>query len=206
MNLKTTTLITLFFTSIISFSQVEKGKWFVGASSNFNFSSVSTDTKLTDGNNTNYNEGPTFTTFFIAPKVGYTPIKNLVTGLEISLHFSKSDNDLYGDYSTYTFSPFVRYYFLENKFKPFANVSYGIGGRSNDISSGDFYSNQIETINSTVYDFKVGAGIAYFVSESIALELNLNYVNEKITTKLDTRKNTSTTSGIRSLIGFSIFI
>ncbi|BDD05579.1 outer membrane beta-barrel protein [Aureibacter tunicatorum] len=159
---------------------IEKGKIMIGGSSNIRFKSEkSTEVFIVDGNKVSYDDDDD-KNFNINIGAGYTVIDNLIIGLDISYLYSnlngmffinsgddiqriKMNNKLTG----LDFNMFSKYYFTEQKFKPYAQI--GAGYSLSRQYSGDFEQkyNGINLVG--------GAGAAYFITPSISVELGLNY-------------------------------
>ena len=93
-------------------------------------------------------------------------VDNLAIGAYMPLGFSKSDN-----FSSLIFGigPFIRYYQMyEDNMGMFVGGKGGIIGNANN-SNGEKY---------TDWDYQLGldAGVAYFLNESVGLEVYLSYL------------------------------
>jgi opacity protein-like surface antigen len=171
----------LFFTSmflvivIVGFSQTGKGGWLLGG--NLSFSSIS---QSSDGGS------GTSTVFQLTPKVGVFVINNLAVILNTSYTSVGS-----GSFSDHTLSigPAARYYFKGSEMvKFFAGAGISFGSATGE--------------KSTAYQFE--AGPAFFITPSVALELNINYENAKY--KDNQYNNTITQSQFGIGIGFMIYL
>lgn len=183
-------VVLLAIISLNCFGQTEKGKLHIGAFSNFNFTYTSYD-----------KEKSGHADFFIAPRIGYLFVENFSGGLEGALLLS-------GSSTTYVISPFLKYYFLKGKSKPFINTQYGLGVKNDDYPSLDAFGAPINTENHTrISSFTIGGGFAYFINETVSLEFNANYLNKKYTTKNNQNyKNSTKANSYQLLIGFGIFL
>lgn len=207
MKLQKITLFLFTFLTIISFSQTEKGTYYIGANSNFNFSTSSSDFKSENAGANNINKN---TQIKLSGEIGYLIVDKLVSGLEANYSSLKEENN--NDNTGFlTISPFVKYYFSDTSFKPFARLSYGFGKVFKE--EGGFYiydgNNYISTDSKTsINKLNAGGGIAYFFNNYISVEFILNYFEETYTNKFEhnNSESKSIVSGISSSIGFSIFL
>lgn len=124
-------------------AQLDKGNWLGGGDANFSSTKNKSET---------FNEK--FNDLRINPNFGYFFIDNLSGGLQINLVFTNSNPGNNGSKaSSYGFSPFLRYYFLETdkRINLFGEVNYsyrtGKTGSSDNINwsgygvkAGQYYS------------------------------------------------------------------
>lgn len=185
-------LFTLF--TITTFSQTEKRKFLIGGTTNFGSS------YLTEGD-----KGFTTTTsnFTFSSNAGYTIMEDLFVGLNVQ--FLSSDYKIKflnaeSNTTQITFSPFMKYYFLKDKFRPFALIRYGFGtSKYNDIdSSGEFES------NSDLTKLNLGGGISYFFTNYFSLEFEAFY--QKDTSSSTIQNDDLKYYGFGTNLGFSIFL
>lgn len=125
--------------------------------------------------------------FTIAPDVGYFFYDKLAAGINLSYTY---DNIFDLDYQYFGIGPIVRYYFLKpdkmvNAFLQ-GNYYYYEGGGNNN---GRFHNNG--------YGFKAGSAI--FLNSSVALELSLDYISNRL-------NSTSKEETIMIGIGFQIHL
>ncbi|MFD0837261.1 hypothetical protein ACFQ0I_15890 [Mariniflexile aquimaris] len=161
-------IISLFFTTF-SYSQITKNNWLVGGSGNFK----TTTTKfLSDGTKPYDNR----TIFTIAPNVGYFFYDKLSGGISLSYTY----DNIFEDYQYFGIGPFVRYYFLnpEKRINLFlqGNYNYYEGGAKtvDGNDTGKFHNNG--------HGFKAGSAI--FLNSSVALELSLDYISNRLNSTL----------------------
>jgi len=157
-------LITFLFTIILVSSlsaQTEQGKILIGASSNFNFVSLS----LTDLEGVDESDMPEMTSSSseFSFDGGYFVIDNLALGLFISREGSKleleGESDSESSLMTYGFM--ARYYFGESGL--FGAASYGIGTQDNGGDDIDLSA------------MGIGVGYALFLSDNISINPSLGY-------------------------------
>lgn len=188
--------------TINTFSQTENGKIFIGASSNLNASFINYSSKSDNSNGIDFGSSNNFS---INPRAGYFIIDGFLIGFQANLSFNSFDRDGTSGSSSnsLSFAPFVRYYFLPGPFKPFINARYGFG--SSESKFRDF-EGLLDESRSTIRDLQAGGGVAYFINQTISLELGLNYIRSAI--KADNSPNNfrNINSGIFSSIGFAIFL
>jgi hypothetical protein len=143
--------VLLIAVSTVGFSQTYKGQWMVGGNANFTSEKIGSN-----DNTTSY--------FALMPNVGYFFATNFAGGLRVHLDSEKfEDQDANTTFST---SPFIRYYFLPptSKTNIFADASYGFGTTGMGNKEG---FNQ----------FAVSAGPAIFLTRNTALEFALQYMS-----------------------------
>ena len=146
----------------------------------------------------------TSSSFIFSSNTGYSFTKNLFAGLNIQflsnnykVKFANSENNT----RQIIFSPFLKYYFLKEKLKPFALIRYGFGKSSSE----NVNSNGTTNSKSDLTKFNLGGGLSYFFNKSVNVEFSLNYFRS--TRDLDDQQNeTYITNRINSNIGFAIFL
>ena len=122
--------------------------------------------------------------FQVLPNGGYFIAKNLAAGVVLGYGHSYYDyagflNSVYGTTATtslnfhtlisntYSATPFLRYYIPSKRIKPFVEAGYWL---SKGFSKADADETQAN-FNS----FVAGAGIAFFISRKVSLDLSYNY-------------------------------
>ncbi len=195
-------LLTLLLTSIIGFSQTEKGKIYVGANSNFNFTTSNTDS-YSDMINTGANNE--FTQIHLNTEIGYFLVDNFVTGVNANYSSVKQKN--INATKTYTISGFAKYYFLEKAFKPFIRLSYGYGKLNYRLvgvsgATGFYYAK----VKPSITTLKVGTGFAYFFNKTIGLDFSINYFRDELKNPDEFLYSRSITSGFTSALGFTLLL
>jgi len=182
-------VLLLFLSSSIVFGQLEKGNFFFQGSSSIGFSSEKY-TYISGGTST---ESSKTTHFGFKPKVGYFVIENLPVGLAINVNTYKTkgiDTDNESNSNNFVIGPFARYYFLpQDKLKPTVEISAGFG------SSKDKYTSSGYTSESKygIFEFSIGAGASYFITDNIAFDILLAYNSSKYNLKSQTSP-----SGVKS--------
>jgi hypothetical protein len=136
----------------------------------------------------NFNQQDSFktTTFNFSPNFGYFICKNLMLGLSLGIG-TTSDNKARGlknrFYLNTTCVPFVRYYFLKEKLKPFLYAKFGYVNSTSLIKGN---SANVDGITGGG-----GLGFAYFVNRHVGIETTLGYSGVKLQ-----KQNLSSTIGI----------
>jgi len=114
----------------------------------------------------------TNTTIKFEPSAGIFLVKNLAFGLSIPISYTKSYYDTKKEeQKAYGMSPFLMYYFGEQKIKPYVIAELGYMIMQN-------YSNQSQSVVNDTYGGLVytgGAGVALFIYDKAALNLELSY-------------------------------
>ena len=209
MNIKKIALVLFILVSICSFSQTEKGKYTIGANSNLSFSK--TNGKIRGQNNTYERDLGSTTQFDISPEIGYSFLKNFFVGIGFNYQYSNEDLvdfSYWTKSNSYLSTLFLKYYFSENRFKPFLKTAYGFGVENREFQFTDI-SSRINNSKTKIQNFTFGAGIGYFLTNYISLEMSLNYsylkTNEKGTLVSDNNAS-RIFNGFNSNIGFYIFL
>lgn len=158
-SLFTTLIIFCLLTPL--FSQTEQGTLFIGGQSSVSFQS---QTQELDGGG----QEVTTNSFQFAPVGGYFVTDNLVIGAEFNLAFANTEfGQQEASSSSFTLGPIARYYFGEDNIRFFPQLGFGFlfgstesGGEEQDFNG---------------LTFNVGGGVAFFVSEKVALEGLINF-------------------------------
>lgn len=145
-------IATLFIT-FISNAQIDKGNWMMGGSGGLSNNKTKSNGFSNEGTN-----------IYISPNVGYFVIDKLNLGASVLLSFYTQSSTTT---TTYSLSPYVRYYFLEKEkqINIFSEVSYG-------------FQKQIHS-PTNLQSFNLKAGTVFFLNSSVGLEIALNYTNSK---------------------------
>jgi len=222
------TLSLAFFLLAISFSnaQVEKGSLLLGAKSNFGaFFGNSTNEYTVDGTTTS-KDGPKTTNFNFTPSVGYFFIDGFAGGLFFSANIANSKEDqeletggsetLKDNSSTIQVGPFIRYYIDMDKVKPFVEAHVGFGSQNYKYDYLDYdYSDPLnpvivikqEDMKNSLFGWGVGVGAAFFITNSVAVDVMLGYDSFSIKNEDDDKNITKNKGGSFGLdVGFSIVI
>jgi len=198
---KTKIALTILLLSTLSlFSQTEKGKYLLGASSNIGASF----TKQKFKSNTTTQEYGNTNTFSLSPHIGYFVADNFAIGIELAMSFSNykdKNNHSSSANNTYVFAPFLKYYFSQNEFKPFLFAEYGIGTHHSKHDS-PYYNYDGKNKLSVL---AIGGGVSYFINTTIGLDLGVNYSRSSSKpNENNPNDEKNIISGITSTVGFTI--
>jgi len=179
---KITLLLSMAVISTALYSQA-----FVGGSLGFSTSGSSSSS----GNVTV--DGPTSTSFLLAPMVGYYMNSQMAVGVEFGIGFTSSNNNATPSATKTTatlfgISPFVRYHVVEmGPVSVFGQGSLGIGFGSSKVKTGSVSADGPKT---TMFEIAVRPGISYKLTDQIAIEAFLGGLSYDMTTeKEDDEKN-----------------
>jgi hypothetical protein len=159
-----------FFISLTNLhAQTFKGDWMVGG--NFSLNTTSN------------------TSVSLNPSAGYFFLDNLAIGGTVNFGYLKTGNvktTLFGA------GPYVRYYFGKGNLKPFAVTEFL------------FSSSKVDGVAATSstkngHEFLLGAGLAAFVNEHVAIETIAGYTNTKYS-------GTESDGGLAIRIGFQVYL
>jgi outer membrane protein len=163
-----------------------------------------TDSKIDFGGNTSTESRITTLTF--RPHIGYFLADGFALGINtIYLYQSvrPKDNNAEIHIHLYSVGPFVKYYFQVPNFKPFIEASLNIGQRKQETElvfggPGEGTSNFSDTF--------LGVGGAYFIKNTLALELSLGFrqLSVEADPDISEQKLTSNTLGMR--LGFQLLL
>lgn len=189
-----------------------KGRLLLGGSTNggLNFSKTSYefDGDMVSEDKTN--------TFVLEGKVGYFIIDNLALGVQTGIsRFKNEDEDGNNENTSSSFNagPFASYYFDvgNSKIRPYVSANTGFGyskldGTSAVISSGDsdIVFQSFEQKDRT-FMWSAGAGVAFFLNKTIAINVETAYTNRTNKDPDDDFDAKFTTSNLGITGGLSIF-
>lgn len=179
-------------------SPTAKGNWIIGGSTNLGFNS----NKVTQKSGDYSVDGQKTTTFNITPTVGYFVIDNLAVGLNLGYEVQKQDASY--DFNqtakvtntVFSVIPSVTY-FIEADSKAFPYISAGAGYAAIKTKVAS-----TETQNDNYFVWGGKAGLAYFITPSIAIDLGLNY--QQLSTKYEETFSTAENKIIFKTLGASI--
>lgn len=195
-------LVFLFLLSILSvpsFGQTGKGKILIGTGSNLGFTSTSSRWKSDSGSGDNGSSS----SFGLSPKIGYFITDQVALGAEFQFLYSASKNSSKSHSVIYGLGPFARYYYGNEKLKPFLGAGLGFGGDSYKSTSGN---NTIKA-NYSIFNFNLEGGLAYFLNDKVSADLGISYNFIKEKDQLNNPTNYRTSSGTLTIgAGFHFFI
>jgi hypothetical protein len=139
--------LLLFVVNHHASAQLYKGQWMAGG-----------NVSVTTYNNYFFKYNSLSAT--AVPNIGYFFVDKLAGGLDFYVNWGETKFSY--NFTTYGFSPFLRYYFLpaENKVNIFANTSFGW---------------QIANLGHGFTQWTLSAGPSVFISSNFAVELALQY-------------------------------
>jgi hypothetical protein len=188
--------------SLVTRAQTEKGNFLVGGTITASTSSQtlgSTDI--------------TSTSFGISPSVSYFFAPNFAAGLITSYSYSTSKSESSAVTSKTNIlssgvGPTVRYYFpLGGKVWLFPEVDYLWGSSHTQSSSNGTVTNDL---NGNTQTFRIGPGVAYFITKSVGVEGLVYYQNlnqdQTLVSPGSSATFSSSTSGINLRIGLQVYI
>lgn len=149
--------------------QTEKGDWLVGGLLDLNTAKNST-------------------TFNFSPNAGYFLVDNLAIGGNLVFAYDKL-----GDLKVTTFGigPFVRYYFTDDKVRPFFAGDMTFEKRKFETTQG---SNTEDA-----FSWFLGGGAAFFINENVAVDGIIGYSHSKVSDE-------EGSGGLRLRVGFQVYI
>ena len=187
------TFFTLF--SLCLSAQTEKGNWFFGADTSLGFTSSNAQAE-SDGKEVG--EKTTVSKFSFKPNVNYFIMDNLSVGLGVQFDSTTekdgSDSDTV---STTAILPGVKYFFNSgNSFVPYVGVGAGLIS----VSAGDYDEEKYSG-----FAFGANGGFAYFVNESVSLNVGLTYLNSNMKNKKESSYVVKS-GAFGVIVGFGIFL
>lgn len=164
-------LLVMSFTATPLFAQnpIAKGKVLVDA----DFSLTSENADLDDDWDTEVDN----TNYIYDVRVGYAVIDNLEIGIGLTSKYSKQEianpyfnSEVVSDYKYYNL--FARQYFMpDSKLRPFLQAVVGIGNLNKEQTGEEDQKYDLK-------HFCAGAGVVYFVADSIGIEFCTQYERE----------------------------
>jgi outer membrane protein assembly factor BamA len=217
-NFKLITLMILLFSFTMLSAQTEKGKFLIGASSNFgmdgfypSFNSSLFDAGIItmkyksehDGQKSE-EESDNMNSISFNPRFGFFIINNLSAGLQ--LNFSRngvSDEDYKSHNSIYGAGPFLRYYIPASKVLPFIEL-YGTIG---EIKSMYQYGNDAKNRDEDSYtSYGGGLGLAFPLGNKATFDGLVGYDAITMSEEEDNYKSSFTISNIGLKLGFTLLL
>ncbi|MUP40100.1 outer membrane protein [Labilibaculum euxinus] len=188
------TICAFFCCVVIVSAQTEQGKFFIGANSNINFSSMKTELKSDYSDS----DGSTITTFEFAPQLGFFAGDGFLVGVELPYSTTKNKDTDY-KVSQIGFGTFARYYFGTSNAKPYLHGGLGIGAATE--------SNESDDVDYKLFTYEFGGGVAIFINKNIAVDLGLGYSSNTMKPKENNDADVKlVTSGVAFKVGFSLFL
>jgi hypothetical protein len=182
MNKLCSLILFLLSTTMMSYGQfATKGNFLIGGSSDFEFSSNTSKYKF--GSASTVTSGRT-TSFTLIPQVGYFITDHIAAGAGMTLSSTTYKPDGGGNKSTsstFTFSPFGRYYF--NKF--YGQASFDVGTSHFNYGNGDSSS------KNNISGWSLLGGYAINLSQMVTLEPQIGYASTTYKDNGDTKRYNS---------------
>ena len=227
---KTACLIIVCFiaaTTSNGYAQVEKGKFLVGARSDFNAFFENTRDETTIDGNTTESDGPKSNRFNLTPSVGYFITDGFAGGLFMDLGINNSEEEhlledgstetLRDNGTTFKMGPFLRYYLDMEKVRPFAHVQIGFGSNNRTYDQVEYDVSDPTDIKVIIVEhtrkynlsaWGIGAGAAFFITNNISIDVMLGYNQNSSKYKDEDTSNEykSTTGGFGLDVGLSVVI
>ena len=157
----------------------------------FFLSSLSAQTERADwlvGGQLALNTVENSSTFVFSPNAGYFVLNGLALGASLNVEFSKSGNTSANQYSI---GPFARWYFGRGFWRPFLNAGAGFASKRTTIGPISGSNNG--------FNWLLGGGLAWFVTDNSALELTAGYNSVKL-------KNFEAQNGLAMRMGFQVYL
>jgi len=188
-------LSVLLLMSVTSFSQTEKGTFYLSGLSGMNFSrTVST---IFDGGNSSIDGSLDINSFTLHSEFGYFIVKDLAIGLAISYTSIKDFKIAEPAKTAETlFMPCLIYVVpLKSPLRPYVQIGAGLA----NVKQGEGY--QEESFFGMALAGVLGA--RYFINETIAMDFGVQLSSAKLTSNEDDRE--LDTDNLTAGLGFSLF-
>lgn len=189
-------VILLLLISQTSFAQTEQGRFAISGATNVKlfFQNLKPET-TEETNGTIKSENYQFDL-----GAGIFVIDNLAIGLSGAYQYDYQKKQIYtgstpgdesytyeaGDEETWSISPVIRYYLpLEGNLRPTLMAGFGYltsKKRNNQTSTDDM---RVSHFDGTTLN--LGAGVSYFINQSISINLGFEYYQNNLKNKIDTR-------------------
>ncbi|MCH2083260.1 MAG: autotransporter outer membrane beta-barrel domain-containing protein [Saprospiraceae bacterium] len=146
------------------------------------------------------------TTFTLSPRIGYFITDGFALGLNTSYLFQRvnaENNDGETTLNLYSLGPFARYYFQIPNFQPFIEASINLGQIKQESTFGFGGPSEGTSIYRDVF---LGVGGAYFIKNTIALEVTLGFRSLNLEADPDVMEQTESTNTLGMRIGFQILL
>jgi outer membrane protein W len=179
-----------------TYAQTEKGRWTVGGQ---------VGNLLYQGTTSNQTIA-----VLLSPSAGYFVAKNLAVGLSVPVLYqnvtSKSSNGDFGiSFTQVGLTPFVRFYLGDAKLRPFLNASGGYNISRTSFSSSSQFPITNNSPNDDFWGYSVGAGVAYFINNSLSFDGLVSYTDGRATLA-DLVYSTTRQRTFGVSVGFRLFL
>lgn len=185
----------IFLSSLSLTAQTEKGRWFFGGDTSLGFTSTNIQLQ-NDGNDVG--QKSTVSKLSFKPSANYFIKDNLAVGLGI-LFESETEKEGSSKDKTSSFAalPTVTYFFNSGKnLVPYLTANVGLMSLKYSDTDAEKFSGLA---------FGAGGGVAYFLNNSVSVNLGLSYLNSNLKNK-KVSKNSIKTGALGVTVGFGIFL
>jgi len=202
-------IILLGITSTLQ-AQTEQKQFLLGGQYGLNYSSNTTTFNFS---NNSYVGGKS-RSLGITPQIGYFIFHNSAIGLEFRYNYDKEfgqESQGYSPYNftrSYSFIPFLRYYFGSKKIKPYLHAGVGPGWQKTGSKNYQFPESTQKT---KLFFYELKGGLAVFFNEHISFDFGVGYESTKTLYKESMQSGSSdewnvVKKGINSTIGIVVYI
>ena len=176
-------------------AQIEKGRILASGSLGFNFSNYR---DIEDGVTESDSKS---TSFWLTPRAGIFITDAIMVGTAIgfSAGMTKYDDGDKYNYSSVSFTPFVRYY-LPQKFFGQLEVGPGI-----ETDKWDFDSGTDDEDKYSLLIWSIGAGYAHFLNDNVSIEPMISFTSTNYTDRDNTNQKDKY-GDLGFQVGFSIYL
>jgi outer membrane protein W len=196
-------LFMLFCSS--TFAQTNKGNFVLSGNTNLNFlfsnTSVGTDSIETGKIKNNQ--------FAFTAAAGYFLIDNLNAGLSATYSYNYSDSKASSQSSigtitqSFTIMPQLNYYLpVAGKLKPFVGIGVGYLWLEEKDSRVSDNENKVYSMSGT--SLSGGAGLSYFINQSVSFDLGFQYYHNRLKDKLN-QEFIRKQNAVSGTLGVSVF-
>jgi len=195
--------LLLLFISTSLVAQTEKGKFILGASSNFNFTRLKIDDDITANVLFNLETG-----LFVKDNfaIGLTIPYNLNKTIDESSDYDQTNRSV-------AFAPTIYYYLGSSKTRPYIVGLAGYGKNKSKYKRLDFSGFDKDNISKNdIFLYELGAGVSNFINDFISIDLYFGYSNlvlfeeNEFSFNFFNSSETITTSGFGLSVGFRLFL
>ena len=167
-------------------AQTEKGKFLIGAQSNFDFQ-FSINNANSDNEGLDGKELSRTTRWQVTPNLGYCINERIVLGLQFPMNYEKfTGNESIVSVpvvnkSLYILAePYITYFITNTKLRPYINGTIGAGKFWRERTEQTFQLDdgfRTEKLVSNLFRYSLNVGAAYFITKNIGLNLQLGYAH-----------------------------
>ena len=199
-------ILLVFFCSS-AFAQTNKGNVVLSGNTNLNvlFSNTSVGTDSIETGKIKNNQ------FAFTAAAGYFLIDNLNAGISAtySYDYTNTKPGMYGESSVgaitqaFTIMPQINYYLpVQGKLKPFLGIGVGYLWLEQKDSRVNNNENKVYSMSGT--SLSGGAGLSYFINQSVSFDLGFQYLHNRLKDKLNP-KFIRKQNAVSGTLGVSVF-